>query len=905
MSTTKVPHREIFEFILVVVRIFRPGQRKRIVWIFITSGITLVSHHFWEPLLEAWLEKEYELSIAAVDVPGWILISIGLLLYFYNQRLKKTEPSPGKQESETDQDLQADIDAYCKSAQALYENLPLMGFRTKLRVPIRIEDIYVPLSAMLDMRATGQACFADAEDAEKELGRVGESKDIALAEAFSRAQAMERRGIVILGDPGSGKTTHMKRLLLWCLREGPDKLGLAEGMIPVFLPLRDLRDLDQGLDAFIQDQLDKPHLGTPAGFGQRLVKRGNLLFLLDGLDEVADPDQRARVARWIDTAVRVQRHRTCRFVVTCRFAGYTDQARLCEQFLEMHLRPLSFDQVKIFVGNWYRIVETGLSKDARQAAVIADEKSQNLIDRLGKREFRARRVFELTRNPLLLTNICLVHRDRGNLPHSRDRLYAECTDVLLELWRAAIGYQTRVVARSGRKVLQPAALWMHQKEGRTRARAGELAPVIEPALKAAGWPHGSAEDFLSLVRDESGLLTGWGQEQYGFMHLGFQEYLAALEIQNNCLLDPKVLDDLAGRFGQSWWQEVTLLLLSLSNPCLFVPFMRALVRQSAFTQHPELVEMCLDDAAEKPVLPFVELLQTEAGNDPGHWQRQLAALKLVERLNNEALSELVEQLARHPYDKIRQRVSQRADRAAQEVVYAPRGGYELVRIRGGEFLMGSPGMQEGRYDREGPQHTVRVPDFYIGRYPVTNEEYGRFLAQNPDVNEPKYWADRQYNQPRQPVIGVTWKDARQYARWAGLELPSEAQWEYACRAGKQTRFHSGDKEKDLERAGWYRANSDDTLHPVGEKEPNSFGLYDMHGNVWEWIEDDWHKNYKGAPGDGSAWVDEPRGSYRVIRGGSWDLPAGDCRSAARYGGGPGDRHYFLGFRLVLLPGQPG
>jgi formylglycine-generating enzyme required for sulfatase activity len=674
-------------------------------------------------------------------------------------------------------------------------------------------------------------------------------------------------------------------------------------MIPVFLPLRELSDLDQGLDAFIQAQLDKPHLGAPEGFGKRLVAHGNLLFLLDGLDEVADPDQRANVARWIDGAVQV--HQTCRFVVTCRFAGYTDQARLSEQFLEMHIRPLSFDQVETFVRNWYRIVEIGLSKDARQAKVIAGEKAKDLISKLGKPEFRARRVFELTRNPLLLTNICLVHRDRGNLPHSRERLYEECTDVLLELWRAAIGYQTRVDARSGRKVLQPAALWMHQKEGRTRAGADELAPVIEPVLKAVDWPHGSADKFLRVVRDESGLLTGWGQDQYGFMHLGFQEYLAALEIQNNCLLDPHVLDDLACRFGQSWWQEVILLLLSLNNPCLFVPFMRALVHQPGFTQHPELVEMCLDDAAEKPVLPFVELLREDSGKDADHWQRQLAALKLVERLDNEALTELTEQLVRHPYDKIRQRMGQRTARAKQEVVCARRGGYELVRIPGGQFLMGSPDWEEGRLNREGPQHMVLVPDFYMGRYPVTNEEYGRFLSENTDTSEPEYWGNRKYNQPRQPVVGVGWDDARRYARWSGLQLPSEAQWEYACRSGTKTRYYSGDKEKDLDRAGWYDENSDDKLHPVGEKEPNAFGLYDMHGNVWEWVEDDWHENYRGAPKDGNAWIDDPRGSDRVVRGGSWYNSARYCRSAIRYWIGPGRRIINLGFRLVLLPGQPG
>ena len=131
----------------------------------------------------------------------------------------------------------------------------------------------------------------------------------------------------------------------------------------------------------------------------------------------------------------------------------------------------------------------------------------------------------------------------------------------------------------------------------------------------------------------------------------------------------------------------------------------------------------------------------------------------------------------------------------------------------------------------GPQHEVEVPGFYMGRYPVTNEEYGRFLADNGDASEPEYWGDRKFNQPNQPVVGVSWNDAQRYAQWAGLRLPTEAEWEYACRAGTTTRYYTGDSEADLDRAGWYDGNSGGKLHPVGQKEPNAFGLYDMHGNV--------------------------------------------------------------------------
>ncbi len=233
-----------------------------------------------------------------------------------------------------------------------------------------------------------------------------------------------------------------------------------------------------------------------------------------------------------------------------------------------------------------------------------------------------------------------------------------------------------------------------------------------------------------------------------------------------------------------------------------------------------------------------------------------------------------------------------------ETITASRGDYVLVSIPGGDFQMGTPKNMAGRYDTEGPRHIVRVPEFYMGRYPVTNEEYGRFLKANPKNGQPEYWEDAQFNQPGQPVVGVSWQDAKRYCKWAGLRLPSEAEWEYACRAGTDTRYCAGDEEADLDRVGWYSGNSGDRLHPVGEKEPNAFGLYDMHGNVWEWCEDDWHERYEGAPTDSTAWIDEPRGEFRVVRGGSWgDYPVG-LRAANRDLSAPDSRYPYGSFRCV-------
>ncbi|MEA1906561.1 MAG: formylglycine-generating enzyme family protein, partial [Euryarchaeota archaeon] len=128
-------------------------------------------------------------------------------------------------------------------------------------------------------------------------------------------------------------------------------------------------------------------------------------------------------------------------------------------------------------------------------------------------------------------------------------------------------------------------------------------------------------------------------------------------------------------------------------------------------------------------------------------------------------------------------------------------------------------------------------------------------------------------------------------------LPSEAEWEYACWAGTNTRYSFGDSELKLGDYAWYYENLDDKVHPVGRKKPNPYGLYDMHGNVWEWVQDEYHSGYDGAPTDGSAWG-SGSGADRVNRGGSWGCSAGGCRSASRNSSDRGDRYNSLGFRLL-------
>jgi len=235
---------------------------------------------------------------------------------------------------------------------------------------------------------------------------------------------------------------------------------------------------------------------------------------------------------------------------------------------------------------------------------------------------------------------------------------------------------------------------------------------------------------------------------------------------------------------------------------------------------------------------------------------------------------------------------------------------EMVRIEPGTFLMGSAkrsgflGMFKGEGSSdEWPQHEVRiVRAFGMGRYPVTFEEYDAFAKAT--KRDPP--GDNGWGRGRRPVVNVSWEDAVVYAQWLSertgkrYRLPTEAEWEYAARAGTTSAWSCGNRERDLHRHVWDFFNSGEQTHPVGEKAPNPWGLYDVHGNVWEWVQDCWHANYEGAPTDGSSWQDEAGGKCgrRVLRGGSWNYKPVLLRSATRGWNHADTRHDAIGCRLA-------
>ncbi|MCG8455116.1 MAG: SUMF1/EgtB/PvdO family nonheme iron enzyme [Holophagales bacterium] len=279
----------------------------------------------------------------------------------------------------------------------------------------------------------------------------------------------------------------------------------------------------------------------------------------------------------------------------------------------------------------------------------------------------------------------------------------------------------------------------------------------------------------------------------------------------------------------------------------------------------------------------------------------------------EASSPSSSRSAARPSREPRRRTQRPTPRSASELfrtVHTPLDGEVEVwrEIPVGEVWIGSPDDEEGRYNREGPRHRIRVAHpFWMAAVAVTNAQYAAFDAERADSSK-----------PNRPVAGVSWDDAMRYCKWLarehgleGARLPTEEEWEYACRASSATRFWNGDAESDLAEVGWFDTNSDNRTHAVGERPANPWGLYDVHGNVWEWTASRWMADYSEqveglqldpsvAPAD---LADGGPREPRVIRGGSvWD-DAQRCRAAFRSHGGPGLRLVNLGFR-VLLPFAP-
>ncbi|RKZ79025.1 MAG: hypothetical protein DRR19_25535, partial [Candidatus Parabeggiatoa sp. nov. 1] len=353
----------------------------------------------------------------------------------------------------------------------------------------------------------------------------------------------------VIGAPGCGKTTLLQHIALAFAAKQHRRYGLS-AYVPLLLFLRqhvqtivekssNLADLAY---AHFNDTNKYPNLNPPPGWFAQPLQNGKCLILLDGLDEVADLQQRRAVSAWVDQ--QIINYPRCRFIITSRPQGYLTAP--VEQANVLEVQSFNARQVRRFVHAWYlanEVISFGSEDDGVRNK--AKQEAEDLLQRLRAMPTLS----DLTVNPLLLTMIAMVHRYRGQLPGRRVELYAEICDVLLGHWRQARGIQDNLTAAQKRVALQPLAAEMMKRKIRD-IRTDKAMQIINKPLKRVGLKGESVQKFLSDVQASSGLLLESEVGEWRFAHLTFQEYLAAA-----CLLEQKTKLDWNAAVNDSWWHE--------------------------------------------------------------------------------------------------------------------------------------------------------------------------------------------------------------------------------------------------------------------------------------------------------------------------------------------------------------
>lgn len=793
---------------------------------------------------------------------------------------------------------------YLKHVISENRYLDLYGIRSGgNNTPVELEKIYITLRATSQRNLKAEQAWLKEE---MELA-PGERPRQSLAsttytEVVSVNEALKAHSnLVVLGDPGSGKTTLLRYLALLYSRdlaqnsgEVQSKLTLKEsGFLPILLPLRDIGRYIQklthnphtsGLEGSVHllqcllEKLKSERLELPLTFFDPYLNSGQAVLLLDGLDEVADPELRRRVSRLVESLAR--HYPDCRYVVTSRIKGYDGSARLQGEFVTSTVRDFSLEDIHLFLTHWHQVAAVNQHGRGEFATRQAQQKTANLLQAIQANP----RIQELAINPLLLTVIALAYEDK-KLPDRRVELYKEAVDVFAANWNEAKGVtefltvnQREFDALDRRLLLQRLALYMQEQE-RKEIELDELRRWLtgyfkEIVTQAQELPK-VVESFLQAVELRTGLLTARGMGVYSFSHLTFQEYLAAVEIASR----DDYLDYVLACCGQSWWREVVLLVAGhlceegITRPTALISAIANHTKQPEPHYNLVLAADCLKDCEGRVKPELREWLPRQ--------MRQVLETPFPE--------------ANQKWAGYRGNIVMGLVRLGSGFWSQPYGEPEWVKILAGEFVMGS---DDGR-DSEKPEHELYLDTFYIARVPITNTQYQLFV-QATGHREPRFWENGRpaKGQEAHPVVGVDFYDALAYCHWLSevtkkkITLPTEAQWEKAAR-GTDGRVYPWGNQFDNRKCNSIRKlGTGTTAMPVGifSAGTSPYGVLEMAGNVWEWTSSSWTGSY--AP------TAREELNKKVLRGGSWNDNDEYLRSSIRCWYVTGIRNDYVGFRCV-------
>lgn len=796
--------------------------------------------------------------------------------------------------------------------------LDVRGIGAKVAERVELTHVYTRLRVAAPTGASLDEPAAKAGLTRTPRKRDGEWRG---ADVQLRDLLRDRKNLVLVGDPGAGKTTFLHFVALNLARALLDderraclkRLGLTGqppfpvlvklGLFGQFLNAHPDADIPPESAVHFTRYLDYVcrgfHDGLPESFLHARVRAGGCLLLLDGLDEVPSDELRERVRCILDEVVRAGRAYGNHHIVTCRTRAYQGRVQLGGAVTRATLVDFGPEEIRAFVNQWSRAIfrvppgEDGTAGARRAAAHCAQ-----LVGAIEAHPH----VRPLTANPLLLTILVVVHWNEKKLSEQRAELYEAAVKYLLETRKTQSPYETTL----RRDCLKAIALRLFEDPEGVRKTLGrrEAAEVVAPLLRV---DPPRAVDFIEDEELHSGILVSRVEGEVEFRHPTFGEYLAALAL----LWEPDQWERIRGRLYEERWSEVVLLLAG----CLRSGGLRP---ASAFIR--KILDMDATLSGRARAVGLVGRILRDilpAGGDPaygtGYDEARQQVLTIFEPGSDVGEPVRVE---------VGDALGQAGDPRIHDDDHANR-----VFIKGGAFWMGAqdedpsqPGYDEEPLPVDRPVRRASVSGFWIDRYPVTVVQYRRFVDAGASGylkrafwsfkgwhwrevegrSGPDAWL-RQLAHPNRPVVHVTGHEAAAYCAWLAVRsghrvrLPTDVQWEYAARGMTCRKYPWGNDAPTEQHMNYGLRVGHPTpvaIYPLGATPDR---VQDLAGNVWEWC-------WETRDTDGTnAW--SSRRPQPTLCGGAFDWDAQDCRSALRGEGSLGYASDNVGFRCVVLAGE--